>query len=233
MISAKTKLRWYTFLSSGLIRVFGPRRAKLFFELAYWRWEKLREGQLNNEFYEPFYTKAFGLSSSDYADRDVLDVGCGPRGSLDWADQARSRVGIDPLADRYRSLNSLLKMELIQGTAEQMPFGDTTFDLVCCFNALDHVDDLEDSLNEIHRVLRPGGRFLLITDIHEAPAICEPTVVSWDLASNLQERYEVVDEKRLRRLNGVYESVLSALPFEEDSDEAYGLLQLHLVKKKV
>ena len=231
MISAKTKLRWYTLLSSGLIGLFGPRRAKLFFELAYWRWEKLREGQLKNEFYEAFYTVSFGLSSSDYANKDVLDVGCGPRGSLDWADQVRSRVGIDPLADRYRRLNSNLKMELIQGTAEQMPFVDASFDLVCCFNALDHVDHLQDSLDEIYRVLRPGGRFLLITDIHEAPAICEPTVVHWDLASELEKRYEVIDEKRLRRLNGVYESVNSAIPFKEDSNEACGLLQLHLVKR--
>lgn len=232
MISAKTKLQWYSLLSGGLIRIFGPRRAKLFFEHAYWRWEKLREGKLSNEFYEPFYTMAFGLSKSDYEGKDVLDVGCGPRGSLDWADEARSRVGIDPLADRYRKLNTRLKMELVQGAAEQMPFEDASFDLVCCFNALDHVDDLQDSLDEICRVLRPGGRFLLITDIHGAPAICEPTVIGWDLASDLQERYEVVDEKRLRRLNGVYESVRSAIPFKEDSDEAYGLLQLHLIKRQ-
>ena len=52
------------------------------------------------------------------------------------------------------------------------------------------------------------------------------------MASDLQERYDLVDEKRLRRLNGVYESVRSAIPFKEDSDEAYGLLQLHLIKRQ-
>ena len=166
MISAKTKLQWYSLLSGGLIRIFGPRRAKLFFEHAYWRWEKLREGQLTNEFYEPFYTKAFGLSKSRLCRQGRTRCGLWSPGSLDWADEARSRVGIDPMADRYRKLNTRLKMELVQGAAEQMPFEDASFDLVCCFNALDHVDDLQDSLDEI--CLGTSSRRSLLTD-HRYP----------------------------------------------------------------
>lgn len=44
------------------------------------------------------------MALEELAGRRVLDVGCGPRGSLEWADRARVRVGLDPLVDAYREL---------------------------------------------------------------------------------------------------------------------------------
>src|SRR5687767_10314946 len=53
-----------------------------------WRWkekEAQESGRLLNTHYEPFYTTVFGLTHADYAGKAVLDIGCGPRGSLEWA----------------------------------------------------------------------------------------------------------------------------------------------------
>ena len=75
-------------------------------EVAYWRGVYRREGQLTNDHYTWFYTSYFGLGPADYTDRRVLDIGCGPRGSLEWADMASERVGLDPLVDEYQALGS-------------------------------------------------------------------------------------------------------------------------------
>lgn len=229
--SADRKLRLYTGVSSAIAAVFGQYRTKLFFEKAYWRWQQWKEGKFSHGHYAPFYTQLFGLTVEDYQGKSILDIGCGPRGSLEWCTMAARRVGLDPLAESYRRMNPNLQMELVEGGAESIPFSDDSFDKVTCFNALDHVDDLTKSLSEIHRVLKKGGDFLLITDIHETPAVCEPTVIDWDLAIQLKSSYQCVMEKRLKRYTRIYDSIIRNEEFEPASGASYGLLILHLQKR--
>jgi hypothetical protein len=66
-------------------------------EIAYWRSRLAAEGQLTNERYFESYTSTFDLEPSFHAGKRILDIGCGPRGSLEWADMAAERVGLDPL----------------------------------------------------------------------------------------------------------------------------------------
>ena len=47
-----------------------------------------------------------------------------------------------------------------------MPFSDATFDLVCAFDIVEHVDDDDLALSEISRVTAPGGAFLLSVPLH-------------------------------------------------------------------
>lgn len=53
----------------------------------------------------------------------------------------------------------------IQADAEKLPFGDESFDRVFCCSVLHHFSDLERAVQEISRVLRPGG---ILFGIHEA-----------------------------------------------------------------
>ena len=49
------------------------------------------------------------------------------------------------------------------------------FDDVFCFNALDHTADFRRALHEMRRVLKPGGRFLLITEVTTRRRLRSPT----------------------------------------------------------
>jgi ubiquinone/menaquinone biosynthesis C-methylase UbiE len=54
-----------------------------------------------------------------------------------------------------------LNVEFAIADAEELPFGDSSFDLVTCRIAAHHFPHPEHSLREVKRVLRPGGLFLL------------------------------------------------------------------------
>jgi len=55
----------------------------------------------------------------------ALDIGCGPRGSLEWADMTKERYGLDPLANEYLKLGAdKHKMKYVASGAEKIPFED-------------------------------------------------------------------------------------------------------------
>ena len=53
-------------------------------------------------------------------------------------------------------------MALLQGRAEELPCGDATADFVTMGYALRHLSDLDRALSEFLRVLRPGGRLVML-----------------------------------------------------------------------
>ena len=70
------------------------------------------------------------------------------------------RIGLDPLVNEYYKLDGGTlshKMKYVCGYSEDMPFPDETFDFVFSINSLDHVDDLDETISEIKRVLKIGG----------------------------------------------------------------------------
>lgn len=53
------------------------------------------------------------------------------------------------------------------GSAMALPFADGTFDLVSAFDVVEHLEPEAEALAEIHRVLRPGGRFLMAVPAYQ------------------------------------------------------------------
>lgn len=144
-----------------------PIRWKQFNELRYWKERKGAEGALSNEHYKYFYTQHFDIKDSFYNGKTILDIGCGPRGSLEWASMASRRFGLDPLADEYLRLGANEhQMEYICAPSETIPLKDSECDAVFSYNSLDHVEDVEQSLREVQRVIRPGGIFLLMVEVN-------------------------------------------------------------------
>jgi glycosyltransferase involved in cell wall biosynthesis/SAM-dependent methyltransferase len=196
-----------------------PVRAKRQGELRYWADRVAGEGTLRGDHYAWFYTSHFGLTESDYNERRVLDVGCGPRGSLEWAAGAGARIGLDPLASDYRGLGTARHaMAYVAATAHALPFPDGSFDFVTSFNSLDHVDDLPRTVGEIKRVLRPGGRFLLLAETNQPPTLVEPITLTWDTPSLFEPELEATQVRHFEMLpDGMYDSVRAGRAYDHDN----------------
>jgi len=101
--------------------------------------------------------------------RKLLDVGCG--GGLLAEEFARlgfEVTGIDPAPEtvdtaRAHAAISGLSIDYWTGTGEHLPFADKSFDHVACCDVLEHVDDVNRVIEEIARVLKPGGLFFYDT----------------------------------------------------------------------
>jgi ubiquinone/menaquinone biosynthesis C-methylase UbiE len=70
------------------------------------------------------------------------------------------RLGLDP-SKEMRKLAQKRGIQVIDGVAEAIPFGDSQFDFVLMVTTLCFLDDVETALKEIHRVLRSGGCLIL------------------------------------------------------------------------
>jgi SAM-dependent methyltransferase len=200
------------------------KRFKEYHELRYWRGvtrpiahdrAKLEHERAHYEF---FFTSFFGLGADDYAGSAVLDIGCGPCGSLEWATGARERVGLDPLADRYRRLaNEDQAMTYCAASSEAIPFPDSHFDCVSMFNSLDHVDDVAQTIREIKRVTAPAGRILLIVEIGHAPTPTEPHWLDRDVVRQFAPEFEAAGVRLfgVRDDHNLYASLKHAIPYVE------------------
>jgi demethylmenaquinone methyltransferase / 2-methoxy-6-polyprenyl-1,4-benzoquinol methylase len=73
-----------------------------------------------------------------------------------------SLVGLDPSAGMMRSYAGRAPVALVQGRAEALPFPDASFDFLSLGFALRHMADLALVFREFRRVLRPGGRLVML-----------------------------------------------------------------------
>ncbi|MEM7447097.1 MAG: class I SAM-dependent methyltransferase [Myxococcota bacterium] len=90
----------------------------------------------------------------------VLEVGCGTGRLLKPVENvSRLAVGLD-LSPGMLALARKRGLQVVQGSALQMPFRDACFDLVYSFKVFPHVPDLRSALEEANRVLRPGGHLV-------------------------------------------------------------------------
>lgn len=172
-------------------------------EVKYWSGNVEKEKILENGFYETFYVSDLKIGREEFEDKVILDIGCGPRGSLEWADMARLRIGLDPLVNEYYKLDGgtlYHKMHYVRGYSEDMPFPDETFDFVFSINSLDHVDDLDETISEIKRVLKIGGTCAIIVDANHRPTVNEPITIDLDLKDRFMDVFEIIEER-------VYETV--------------------------
>jgi ubiquinone/menaquinone biosynthesis C-methylase UbiE len=103
----------------------------------------------------------FNIDYQFFNGKSVLEVGCGPSGVIFELDNARTRIGLEPM-DIGNLISDEKKKSIVKrGVGEAIPYPDNSFDVVISFNALDHSVDPPKVISEIHRVLRDEGDFLL------------------------------------------------------------------------
>lgn len=103
----------------------------------------------------------------------VLDLGGGAGVTRDYLPAATDYVNLDPSAQwlapgwtaierRFRSIGE--QMAFVRGVGERLPLADAIFDVVLSLWSLNHASSAEATLAETARVLRPGGRLLLVLE---------------------------------------------------------------------
>lgn len=133
----------------------------------------------------------------------VLDVACGAGyGSAVLANEARRVVGVDrsEKAVRYaRTLYGGVGTVFLAADAGRLPFPKGAFDAVVSFETIEHLPDIPLYLDEIRRVLRPGGVFVVSTPkaprTTTKPANPHHTIEysSLDFRAIMEERFDSVD----------------------------------------
>lgn len=205
-------------------------------ELSFWAGKAKKEGTLLNHTYEQFYVSDFDISLEEYEGKKILDIGCGPRGSLEWADMASLRMGLDPLVNEYYKLDGgtlFHKMNYVCGYSEDMPFLDEMFDFVFSINSLDHVDDLDETVSEMKRVLKVGGICGIIVDANHEPNTFEPIKIGLDLKDKFLDVCEVIDERVYETVynTGFRDNLDDPTFYDFDNDEVRPAILLLKMKK--
>ena len=97
--------------------------------------------------------------------RRVLEVGCGWGELAEWiARETGAEVVATDLSPRMVELARERGVEALVADVQALPFGDGEFDLVVAAWMLYHVPDLALGLDEIARVLEPGGTLAVTTN---------------------------------------------------------------------
>jgi SAM-dependent methyltransferase len=115
---------------------------------------------------------ALHLKRYDFARRwcesaEVLDAACGVGyGSAHLGEVARRVIGLDRSAEAIAEARRTYvrpNVEFVEGDLLALPFDEDSFDAICAFEAIEHLDDQSAFLREAARVLRPDGTLIAST----------------------------------------------------------------------
>ena len=119
----------------------------------------------------------------------VLDIGTGTGSNLRMLREEgyRNVTGIDlnPLAIRYCLSKGFTSV--LAGDATSLPFAEGQFDIVLATDTIEHIDDDRKALQEIHRILVPGGYAMIVV-----PAFASLWGLQ-DIVAHHKRRYRTAD----------------------------------------
>jgi ubiquinone/menaquinone biosynthesis C-methylase UbiE len=133
------------------------------------RWSRSYDRTLLQRFFfQPSHEMLLQLLGP--ADSRLLDIGCG---TGRFATRVLERLphtqvwGLDLSAGmleqgRTHCLEVGQRLHLVRGDSQRLPFAEDVFDVITCTHSFHHYPQQERVVAEMHRVLRPDGRLLLI-----------------------------------------------------------------------
>lgn len=169
---------------------------------------------------------------------EVLEVAVGTGLNLPHYPAGVALTGLDLSEQmlglaRSRAADLGLEVVLRQGTAHALPFGDASFDTVVCTLGLCAIPDHETAVTEMVRVLRPGGRLVLLDHVASSSRLARG--VQWLVERitvpmagehflrrplHLVEARGLVVEQRQRFKLGVVERLVARKPVSSSGDPA-------------
>lgn len=147
--------------------------------LGYYTKEEMEAGYKKKNFIQAKYDfvdemmKLGGISKEADANAKVLDVGCGVGGTSRYlAKNLGSGADVTGITLSPNQVKRAQELAIEQGVpnaqfqvmnALEMEFADNTFDIVWACESGEHMPDKEAYINEMMRVLKPGGKFVMAT----------------------------------------------------------------------
>ncbi|MEL6458038.1 MAG: methyltransferase domain-containing protein [Cyanobacteria bacterium J06621_15] len=128
---------------------------------------------------------------------NILDVGCGIGGSSLYLAQKYNAnatgITLSPVQARRASERAIEfglqdRANFQVADALNMPFADNSFDLVWSLESGEHMPDKQKFLQECYRVLKPGGKLILVTWCHRST---NESTLTADEKKHLEQIYEV------------------------------------------
>ena len=149
------------------------------YEKAFWQGlsTRIEDGQFDLSWYDWNAKNLLRMLGEALHDQDVsftsgrvLEVGSGPIGIVSHF-EAAERHAVDPLNDFFASQPALVQHRnsgVTYGSArgEELPFEDNYFDLIIIENVIDHVQNADGVMRELHRVLKPDALLYLAVNLH-------------------------------------------------------------------
>ena len=124
----------------------------------------------------------------------MLDVGCGEGRHIfgvmqDYPDMRcigldMDKDSLNKAEEGYEYFESISNagVDFLKGSAYSLPFPNNSFDLIVCSEVLEHLHEYNDAVREIHRVLKPGGKFYASVPASWPEKIC------WRLSKDYQNQ---------------------------------------------
>ena len=126
-----------------------------------------RERRLHQECYQEERIAQISHYAGTFVGKQLLDLGAGMGGFAVAAALGGAQVTVSEYNLPYCQIVQLraerygLDLPVINGVGENLAYGDATFDMVVCWDVIEHVQSPSAMLAEIFRVLKPGGRLFL------------------------------------------------------------------------
>ncbi len=103
---------------------------------------------------------------------NLLDAGCGPAGVFMVLDQYQVDA-VDPLLTKYDRLHHFDRysypwVNFTNKALEEVELYEMKYDVIFCMNAINHVSDIEKSISQLYKFLKPKGKLVLSTDSHRS-----------------------------------------------------------------
>lgn len=125
--------------------------------------------------------------------KDILDFGSGEGITANHLAKDNKVVAIEPWNEMLKSRWNDYEYKQIQGDVSEISkFEDNTFDVVICHNVLEYIDDKEKIINELNRVLKPGGTLSIVK--HNRAGRVMQTAVMLD---DIEKANELLDGKNI------------------------------------